>query len=110
MGLPNSGAAYVPRAKVRDYLLSSHHPVGRAKAAFFHGLGFTGETEDRLIAGILEIARSGRLVAAVESPYGVKYVVEGILTGPTGKAAAVITVWVVEPNDPRPRLVTAYPK
>lgn len=95
---------------MRDYLLSSHHPVGRAKAAFFRGLGFTVETEDQLIAGMLEIARSGQLITAVDSPYGIKYVVEGILTGPTGRAGSVVTVWVVEPGDPRPRFVTAYPK
>lgn len=110
MGLPNSDAAYVPSAKVRDYLLSLHYPVGRAKAAFFRALGFTSEAEGKLTAAILEIARRGQLVTVVDSPYGTKYIVEGILTGPTGKAASVITVWVVEPDDPRPRFVTAYPK
>lgn len=106
MGLPDADAAHVPRPKVRDYLLSSHHPVGRTKAAFFRGLGFTVETEDQLIAGMLEIARRGQLITAVDSPYGIK----GILTGPTRRAASVVTVWAVEPEDPRPRFVTAYPK
>lgn len=45
----------------------------------------------RLIAGMLEIARRGQLLTAVDSPYGIKYVVEGILTGPTGRAPSVVT-------------------
>jgi hypothetical protein len=35
--LPNSERAIVDEAKVRDYLLSPSHPVGRFKAAFFSG-------------------------------------------------------------------------
>ncbi|WP_404980513.1 DUF6883 domain-containing protein [Carboxydichorda subterranea] len=80
------------------------------ETSVFRAPGFTRETERKLTAAILEIARRGQLVTAVDSPYGTKYIVDGILTGPTGRVASVITVWVVEPDDPRPRFVTAYPK
>ena len=35
MSLPNLDRAVIDPAKVRDYLLSDVHPVGRFKAAFF---------------------------------------------------------------------------
>jgi hypothetical protein len=38
--LPNAERAVVDPTKVRDYLLSPVHPVGRAKARFFTVLGF----------------------------------------------------------------------
>ena len=40
MQLPNAEQAVVDEVKIRTYLLSSEHPVGRFKAAFFRGLGF----------------------------------------------------------------------
>lgn len=41
--LPNAELAVIDAAKVRDYLLSESHPVGRFKAAFFKGLGFRAD-------------------------------------------------------------------
>jgi hypothetical protein len=41
--LPNADRAIVPEAKVRDYLLSNAHPVGRFKAVFFIALGYSAE-------------------------------------------------------------------
>lgn len=41
--LPNVEAAVISEPKVADYLLSSTHPQGRGKAAFFLGLGFRAE-------------------------------------------------------------------
>jgi len=39
--LPNGDRAVVDDAKVRDYLLSPTHPVGRFKSVFFMALGFS---------------------------------------------------------------------
>ncbi len=39
MNLPGVDRAVIDEAKIRDYLLSDAHPVGRFKAAFFVGLG-----------------------------------------------------------------------
>ena len=41
MLLPGADRAIVDAAKVRDYLLSPEHPVGRFKAVFFGALGYT---------------------------------------------------------------------
>lgn len=40
MQLPNSESAIVPEEKLRDYLLSPTHPIGRYKASFFQRLGY----------------------------------------------------------------------
>lgn len=41
--LPNLELACVDERKIHDYLLSSEHPIGRFKAAFFRSLGYTRE-------------------------------------------------------------------
>jgi len=43
------------------------------------------------------------------SPYGTKYIIAVGLTTPNGVSAEVRTVWIVEVDDARPCLVTAYP-
>ena len=40
MKLPNAARAIVDEAKVRDYLLSPEHPVGRFKARVFRAAGY----------------------------------------------------------------------
>ena len=46
--LPNSERACIEPAKVRDYLLSVAHPVGRFKAVVFLALGYRAESWERL--------------------------------------------------------------
>jgi hypothetical protein len=41
MKLPAAESAIIDEAKVREYLLSTEHPVGRFKARFFIGLGYS---------------------------------------------------------------------
>jgi len=44
MKLPNHESAILPREKIRDYLLSTTHPDGRHKAAFFLRFGFNRDS------------------------------------------------------------------
>jgi len=98
----------VDPAKVRDYLLSPEHPIGRAKARFFTALGFRRAEWPALQAALLAHGRHGD-AAPVPSPYGRKFAVHGILEAPGGRQAAVVTVWIVLEGQESPRLVTAYP-
>jgi hypothetical protein len=41
--LPNADDAVIDSAKLRDYLLSTVHPLGRFKARFFNALGFSAD-------------------------------------------------------------------
>jgi hypothetical protein len=43
VGLPNADRAVIEDAKVRDYLLSATHPIGRFKSVFFVALGFSAD-------------------------------------------------------------------
>jgi hypothetical protein len=96
-------------AKIRDYLLSTSHPIGRFKALFFFRLGYaTDEWEilERDLRALLAGAENHR---SVQGPHGVKHIVTGTLTGPNGMIAEVTTVWIVLNEEASMRFVTAYP-
>ena len=95
--------------KVRDYLLSPEHPVGRAKARFFGALGFIRAAWPALQRVLLDLAIRGEATLGQSSPHGQKYEVRGIIVGPSGREAQIVTVWIVLTDEDFPRLVTAYP-
>lgn len=109
MQLPNADSAAIPPEKIRDYLLSPSHPVGRFKATFFAGLGFTQDQWQELERQIRAHAKSGDIALGSASEYGQKYVVRGELRGPTGRTGPIVSVWIVERGDTALRFVTAYP-
>ena len=96
-------------AKLRDYLLSSTHPVGRFKAAFFQALGYSADDWQTLEADLLELARAQEAVVGQVSPYGTKYEMHATLTGPNGRTAGIVAVWILRNDEDFPRFVTAYP-
>lgn len=107
--LPNVDHAIISQSKVCDYLLSRSHPIGRFKAVFFAALGYTVEHWQRLQADLMQLARFGEAVPGRKSPYGQKYEVRGTLTGPFGRRADLVTVWIVLHGEMYPQFVTAYP-
>ena len=109
MVLPNASSAVIDPRKVREYLLSETHPVGRFKAAVFVALGYTSARWEVLRDDLLAIGRTGAAVAGEQGPYGQKYEVDGMLTGPSGRSAQVRTVWIVI-DKVAPRFVTAFPR
>ena len=110
MSLPNADRAIVDPAKVRDYLLSSVHPVGRFKATFFVSLGYTQDRWETLRDDLLVLARRGDAVPGRLSFFGRMFEVDGMLTGPSGRTAEIRTVWIVASDEASPRFVTAYPR
>ena len=108
--LPNVNSAVVEPAKVRDYLLSTSHPIGRFKAVVFRALGYSEEAWPRLRDDLLAVARLGEVVPGQLSDYGQKFSVNGILVGPNGRTASVTTVWLVPPGTSVPRFITAFPR
>jgi hypothetical protein len=108
MKLPNLELATVPRPKVVDYLLSDTHRDGRHKAAFFHRFGYTVAAWERLRDDLLEHAQHN-VIAVEDSPFGTRYVIEGIIQAPDGRAPRIRTVWFKESESEVPRLATAYP-
>jgi hypothetical protein len=107
--IPNADRATIEPAKLRDYLLSGTHPVGRFKARFFGALGFTADRWGELA----EALRIQHLTQDAEpgpaTVHGQKYTIRAILNGPTGKSDAVVSVWFIPTRGDVPRFVTAYP-
>jgi hypothetical protein len=106
--IPGADRAIVDAAKVRDYLLSSEHRVGSAKARFFRHLGFEQRNWTVLQQ---ELGRFAALEAqpGATTRFGQKYVVAGTIQGPSGRRAQLVVVWIVLNGEGFPRFVTAYP-
>ncbi len=79
--LPNADKAIIPPEKLRDYILSSSHPVGKFKAAFFQNLGYTSDNWQQLEAGIRSIINDYDALVGEKTEYGLKYEVRGIIKG-----------------------------
>lgn len=111
MLLPNAELAKIDPAKLRDYLLSTEHPLGRFKARFFRALGFSAEHWQELESALRtqHLTQQAEAVSADAPAHGQKFTIRAILSGPTGKSAAVVSVWVIRRGEQVPRFVTAYP-
>lgn len=109
VGLPNATMALVPERKITAYLLRLDHPEGGSKAAFLERFGFVPERWEVLETELLRHAREGEVVHEERTPYGVKYEVECALRSPDGRHPRVLTVWLVETDEERPRFVTLNP-
>ena len=85
------------------------HPVGGSKAQWFLGLGYDTAHPAVLEQDLLGMVRASDDYSEKVSPFGTKYVVSGTITVPRDVEVNLTTVWIIEPGDDRPRLVTAYP-
>lgn len=110
MRLPNADQAIIDPRKVRDYLLSSEHPVGRYKAHFFTRLGFSSRRWQDLRDQFQSIALEVEAEVAGETDHGRKYILRDTIVGAAGRKAKVLTVWIVLHAEKVPRFVTAYPE
>ena len=109
MLLPCAEQAVIEVAKLRDYLLSSSHPVGRFKAVFFETLGYKAENWRQLEADLRLLVQSNDAELSQSNPYGRKYEVRGMLGAVATKRVAIVTVWIIRIGEDVPRFVTAYP-
>jgi hypothetical protein len=107
--LPNAAQVIVPDEKVRDYLLSSAHPVGRFKAVFFVALGFSADGWELLRNALLDIGTTGTATRGQTSAFGQKFEIRAILRGPSGRHADVVTVWMIPNGQDSAHFVTAHP-
>ena len=109
MPLPHYTKASVARAKLTEYLLAEHHPIGRHKCRVFRALGYDASRPAELELALLHVAATGDLVRRVASRFGVRYSVDGTVEPPLGGSVILRTIWFVA-ADGVPRFVTAYPK
>jgi hypothetical protein len=106
MRLPAAERAFIDPTKIRDYLLSAEHPIGRFKAAVFRAAGYTRDDWEQLQRDLLMLAQSGDVSLGGTTRFGSKYLVRGRL----GRSVRVISVWIVRTAEDFPRFVTAYPE
>jgi hypothetical protein len=107
--LPGAERAIVEPEKVRDYLLSPEHPVGRSKARFFTRLGFVRDRWPELQQALFDLAQTSRAELGEATEFGQKYIVRGTIQTPAGRTARVESAWIVLQGEDVPRLITAYP-
>ena len=110
MRVPNIVRAKVPRRKITDYLLSTTHRTGRAKAAFFMRFGFRSDHWRVLAQALREHGKRHETVKVEPTPFGTRYTVDGALDAPDGRRPRVRTVWFIERGETVPHLTTAYPR
>ena len=97
MRLPGGDNVRIEDRKVRSYLLSTAHPVGRFKARVFASAGFTESNDSASISEIRRVAAVGEIASAEDTSFGKtprsggKQTIPGTLTGPA-KAVQVLTV------------------
>ena len=109
MRLPSAEAVEIDVRKVRDYLLSPTHPIGRHKARVFAALGFDDSSVEAFISEIRRIAATGEVTRITETMFGRKYVVIAELNGTVG-TVSVQTVWMQARGKLTVRLVTVIPR
>ncbi len=73
------------------------------------GQGFTIEGWEIFEEALRRLAASSSFTMRMDSRHGTKYIVDGPLATPVGKAPLVRTIWIVDQGANHPRLVTAYP-
>ena len=107
--LLDAAAAIISPEKLQDYLLSAAHPIGRYKSTFFRSLGYSQE-QWQVLERDLRTILSNEAQLSGRTEYGQKFTVRGVLSGPNGRAAAIVSVWIILTAETAPRFVTAYPE
>lgn len=109
MKLPGQTSLIVPKAKLMDYLLSLTHNSGRSKAQFFLSVGFSVETWTDLADTLRWHAQTYEVTKIEESPFGLRYVIEGWIQTPVDRRVYIRSVWFDDQDGSPIRFVTAYP-
>lgn len=96
MQLPHGDRVRIDDRKVREYLLSDTHPVGRHKRRFFEAVGFPRERPEELVQAIRFVAAHGTVSRRLVSQHGTRYIVDAAVASPTKTIVVLRTVWVGE--------------
>ncbi len=95
-------------AKLRDYCLNPNHPSGRHKARVFAAaLGLTQDDADLLREALLFAVRESDAREAEKDDYGIRYLLDFQMAGPSGDAM-LRSSWIVLKGEDVPRLTSCY--
>lgn len=107
--VPNRNKPIIVPEKIKNYILSPTHPVGRFKAVYFKKFGYTADKWELFAKELKFILSNNDIVKITKTEYGVKYEVAGVITGINNKNSIIVTVWIIVNNEQYPRFITAYP-
>lgn len=108
--IPNYEKAFIDPAKIKKYILSSLHPIGRFKAALFQRMGYTEENWEQLIYDIRQYHLPLEAKPVEKTKYGQKYEINGLIRGPNGKIVMLRSIWIILKGEDIPRFITIYPE
>ena len=109
MKIQNFHRAEIHPDKITKYLLDKEHVDGGDKADRFDGLGFRIEKWEELAQALRIHGADNEIVSSENTGYGVKYIVDGWIETPAGKALYVRVIWQIDKGTEHPRLISAYP-
>ena len=105
MKLPEDGV--IPEDKLARYLLLPREE--NDKSQFLGIAGYTLGTWEVLARDLHDLAKTYEISDKAISPYGIKWEVQGSLTGPNGQGLYVVTVWMALEPSGETRFVTLFP-
>ncbi|MEK7812227.1 MAG: DUF6883 domain-containing protein [Candidatus Desantisbacteria bacterium] len=100
---------YIGTEKLRQYLLSMTHPVGKSKAKLLRSIGFNESNVNMLKKNLVELALKNEVVDKKVSVHGTKYVIDGNIQSPDSIEITLRTVWIIDNDENILRFITAYP-
>ncbi len=108
--LPDHEKAFIDPVKIRDYILSPLHPVGRFKAALFRMMGYAPENWGQFAEDIRKYHLQLDAEPVEKTKYGQKYAITGEIKGPNGKIVMLKSIWIILEGDNKSRFITIYPE
>jgi hypothetical protein len=106
--LPDRGSTCVEEKKIRKYLLDLTHPEGKPKAEYFIRRAFKTEAWETLRDALIQQGITNQVVETKDHKYGKRYVVECSCITPDLTNPCIRSVWEVNQDGNRPRLITAH--
>ncbi len=107
--IPNYEKAIIEPVKLKYYVLSDTHPIGRFKAVLFQQMGYTRENWEQFAEDI----RTQHLTLDAEiggrTKYGQKYIITGDINGASGRVMKLKSIWIILTGEELPRFITVYP-
>ena len=73
MKIPNNNLSFIADKKIRDYLLSDIHEIGKHKADFFKRFGFDISDIDTFKGSLIQHSIDREIEKTKESDFGIKY-------------------------------------
>ncbi len=95
--------------KLKGYLLSPTHLVGKDKARVFASWGFDLTNWEYLRYELLKLVRLRKVVSTENLPSYTKFYVHGKIRIPRGGTRSVRTIWAIDQDKHKPHLVSAFP-